>query len=218
LVVGLLLLIALSPLMLLIALLIKLTSPGPALFRQVRGGLRGKPFPLVKFRTMRGDREPDAKELVPLEHPEVTRLGRWLRRLKLDELPQLIHVVRGEMSLVGPRPTLLDQSEAYDDFRRQRLLVRPGVTGLAQVYSHALASWDERILYDIAYVRRCRFTLDLWILLRSVWVVIRGERHTARPFRQTRFARYVEIPDGYGEATDAAAPGVPVTNSAIPPR
>ena len=108
-IVACLLLLALSPVLLLAALLVKLTSRGPLFFTQERAGREGVIFRVVKFRTMRGDRTPDPKELVPLEHPEITRVGRLLRRLKIDELPQLILVVAGDMSLVGPRPTLPDQ-------------------------------------------------------------------------------------------------------------
>ena len=124
------LLIVLSPVLLLAALLVKLTSPGPILFVQERAGLNGAVFRLLKFRTMLGGRRPDAKELVPLSHPDITPVGRLLRRFKVDELPQLVNVLTGEMSLVGPRPTLPDQVAAYDEFRRQRILVRPGITGL----------------------------------------------------------------------------------------
>jgi lipopolysaccharide/colanic/teichoic acid biosynthesis glycosyltransferase len=192
------LLIVLSPLLLGIALLVKLTTPGPVFFTQQRGGWRGRPFRLVKFRTMHADRRPDPKELVPLSHPEITWVGRILRRSKLDELPQLWNVLRGDMSLVGPRPTLLDQVEAYDVFRRQRLLVRPGITGLAQVYGNSLVSWDERILYDIAYVRLCSFSLDVWILVRTAWVIMAGEKNTTREFASTRFKTAVSPPPGYG--------------------
>jgi lipopolysaccharide/colanic/teichoic acid biosynthesis glycosyltransferase len=101
------------------------------------------------------------------------------------------------MSLVGPRPTLPDQVAAYDDFRRQRVLVRPGLTGLAQVYGNAEVPWDERILYDIAYVRRCSFMMDLGILLRTVLTLLLGEQRTTRPFHTTRYARYVTPPEGY---------------------
>lgn len=187
---GLLLLLC-SPLMLLAAVLIKATSPGPVFFRQVRGGKDGEPFSVTKFRTMRAGRTPDPKEIVPLDHPEITRVGHFLRRLKIDELPQLFNVIRGDMSVVGPRPTLLDQIAEYDAFRRQRLLVKPGLTGLAQVYSSAAASWDERISYDIAYVRLCSPLLDLAILLRTFLVVCLGESRTARPFGSTRYARSV---------------------------
>ena len=192
-----LLLILLSPVLLLAAVLVKSTSRGPVLFVQDRAGWRGIVFRLSKFRTMRGDRTPDPKELVPLDHPEITWIGRILRRLKIDELPQLINVLRGEMSIVGPRPTLVDQVEAYDDFRRQRLLLRPGITGLAQVNGNALMSWDERILYDIAYVRRCGLLMDVGILLRTVVVIPLGETRMTRSFESTKYAEYVIAPDDY---------------------
>jgi lipopolysaccharide/colanic/teichoic acid biosynthesis glycosyltransferase len=192
---ALILLLVLSPLLVLIAALVKLTSRGAVFFTQDRAGKDARIFRLVKFRTMRGDRKPDPKELVPLHHPDITALGYVLRRFKIDEVPQLFNVIRGEMSLVGPRPTLPDQVAAYDAFRRQRLLVRPGITGLAQVYGNSLMPWDERILYDIAYVRRCGFFLDLSILLRTILVVFVGERRMTRRFTNSPFARYVDPPE-----------------------
>jgi len=192
---AILLLLVLSPVLLLAAAAIKLTSRGPVLFAQERGGKNGEPFTLYKFRTMRGARTPDPNELVPLDHPEITGGGWWLRRLKIDELPQLFNVLAGDMSLVGPRPTLLDQVAAYDDFRRQRLLVRPGITGLAQTHGNTLMPWDERILYDIAYVRRCGLFLDLLILARTVLVVFVGEQAMSRPFASSRYAEYVSPPE-----------------------
>ena len=195
LVAALLLVLLLSPVLLLVALLVKLTSPGPSFFIQDRAGKDGRIFRLVKFRTMRGDRKPDPKELVPLHHPDITPLGYVLRRFKLDEFPQLFNVIKGDMSLVGPRPTLPDQVAAYDDFRRQRLLVRPGVTGLAQVYGNSLMPWDERILYDIAYVRRCGFFLDLSILLRTILVVFVGERRMTRPFTDSPYSKFIVPPE-----------------------
>ena len=149
---------------------------------------------------MRGGRIPDPKEIVPLDHPEITSVGRIMRRLKIDELAQLINVLGGTMSLIGPRPTLPDQVAAYDDFRRQRLLVRPGITGLAQVYGNSMVPWDERILFDIAYVRRCGFMLDVSILLRTVLVIVVGERRMTRVFGETKFRSYVSPPTGYGDA------------------
>lgn len=193
-----LLFLLLSPFLFLGLILVRISSPGPIFFRQARCGLRGRPFELVKFRTMRGGRRPDPKELVPLNHPEITAIGRVLRRLKIDEFPQLWNVLKGDMSLIGPRPTLPDQVAAYDEFRRQRLLVKPGLTGLAQVYSSATASWEERILYDIAYVRRCSGLLDLHILMRTVVVVFWGEERTRIPFHQSPFAEYVTPPPGFG--------------------
>ncbi len=194
----------LSPILLLAAALIKLTSRGSLFFIQERAGKNGEIFRLVKFRTMRGNRRPDPRELVPLDHPEITPVGRVLRRLKIDELPQLANVLRGEMSLVGPRPTLPDQVAAYDAFRRQRLLVRPGVTGLAQVFSSASASWDERILYDIAYARSCSAWLDTIILLRTILVILLGEARTTRRFSATQFARLID-PDEPGFPHDLIA-------------
>jgi lipopolysaccharide/colanic/teichoic acid biosynthesis glycosyltransferase len=192
-----LLLILLAPILLIAAVLVKTTSPGPLLFSQDRGGKDGRPFRVIKFRTMRGGRRPDPKELVPLHHPEITPVGWFLRRFKIDELPQLVNVLRGEMSLVGPRPTLLDQVAAYDEFRRQRLLVRPGCTGLAQVNTSAAVSWDERILYDIAYVRRCSFVLDMSILSRTIFVLLVGEERIVRPFHASPYAPVVTPPDDY---------------------
>ena len=191
------LLLAVSPLLLLIALLIKLTGRGPVFFLLDRAGRDGVIFRPYKFRTMCGDRMPDRKELVPLAHPDITTVGRILRRFKMDELPQLINVLKGEMSLIGPRPTLPDQVQAYDDFRRQRMLTKPGITGLAQVYCSAARSWDERILYDIAYVRRCSFLMDMGIFLRTGFTILLSESYTSRPFESTRFADYVTAPSGY---------------------
>jgi len=192
------LLLVLSPALLATAALVKLTSPGTVFFTQERGGRSGATFRLVKFRTMRGDRRPDPKELVPLNHADITPLGRFLRRSKIDELPQLFNVLTGSMSLIGPRPTLPDQVAAYDEFRRLRLRLRPGITGLAQVNGHALASWEERILYDLAYVRRCGFWMDQGILLRTLLVMLLGEERTTRPFASTKYAKYVTPPPGYG--------------------
>ena len=119
------------------------------------------------------------------------------RRFKIDEMPQLIQVLTGHMSLVGPRPTLPDQTDAYDDFRRQRLLVRPGITGLAQIHGNTALSWDQRILFDIAYVRRCSFLLDLSILLRTCWAIPAGDPVQPPSFQETRYAKYVTPPEGY---------------------
>lgn len=187
--ISLLLILLLSPLLLAGALAVKLSSPGPLLFVQTRGGRFGRPFRSMKFRTMRADHVHDIHEVVPLSHPGITRVGRFLRRFKIDEMPQLFNVLRGDMSLVGPRPTIMEQVEAYNDFQRRRLNVRPGITGLAQVNGNAAMSWDERIKYDVYYVDHCGPLMDLGILLKTILVIALGEDRFARPFEQSPYAR-----------------------------
>jgi len=182
------LIVVLFPLLALIAILIKVTSPGPVFFRQTRGGRFGVPFMLIKFRTMRADHVHDIKEVVPLTHQNITPLGRFLRRFKLDELPQLINVLKGDMSIIGPRPTIMEQVLAYDDFKRRRLEVRPGCTGLAQVNGSGELSWDERIKYDVYYVDHLGPAIELLILLKTIAVLILGDHNFSRPFDQSPYA------------------------------
>jgi len=182
-------LVALAPVILLTLLAVKLTSRGPLLFSQIRVGRNGTEFRLYKFRSMRADRTPDPKELVPLSHPDITTVGRVIRRLRIDELPQLVDVMAGRMSLVGPRPTLPDQVAGYDAFQRRRLDVRPGLTGLAQVNGNTLIDWRERIQYDVFYVDHMSMGLDLAILGRTVAMLILGDRRFARPFQDSPYAR-----------------------------
>jgi len=158
------------------ALAVRLTSKGPVLFYQERIGRDGVPFVVVKFRTMvAGDNPifPDATR--------ITSAGRWLRRLSLDELPQLINVARGEMSIVGPRPTLAYQVERYTDRQRLRLCVRPGLTGLAQIRGRNALGWGERIEYDIEYVQTQSVRTDARILLGTLRVVLTGEGAEGHP-------------------------------------
>lgn len=183
------LILLLAPVLVVAATLVKLTSPGPLLFRQERTGRHGKPFYPPKFRTMRADHRHDITEIVPLSHSAITPVGRWLRRLKVDELPQLFCVLRGEMSIVGPRPTIPEQTRAYNEYQWRRQLVRPGVTGLAQVNSAATRSWDERIDYDVYYAAHCGFLMDLGILLKTPLVVLLGEERFARPFAESPYGR-----------------------------
>jgi undecaprenyl phosphate N,N'-diacetylbacillosamine 1-phosphate transferase len=183
-----LLLLLLSPLLILAAILIRLTGSGPVLFSQDRCGRDGRLFRVCKFRTMRAGRAADPEELVPLDHPEITPIGRLLRRAKIDELPQLWNVVRGDMALIGPRPTLPQQVARYTDFQRQRLLLRPGVTGLAQVNGNAAISWEERIKYDVYYVHHASLWLDVKILLLTIRTVVQGETRYARPFGRSPYA------------------------------
>lgn len=175
---GSLLLALAAPLMAGMALAIRLDSRGPVFFRQEREGLRGETFELLKFRTMRdgaADEEPSPDELYlqkPCEDPRVTRVGRWLRRTSLDELPQLWNVVRGDMSLVGPRPLPLWEAERLGLGRR--LVVRPGITGLWQVNGRSSLEPEERVRLDLVYVQNWTLLLDLSILLRTVPAVLAG--------------------------------------------
>lgn len=152
----------LAPLLLLIALSVWLDSGSPILFRQTRVGLGGRPFVILKFRTMHA-----APHALTNPLAAVTRVGKFLRRWGLDELPQLWNVVRGDMSLVGPRPTIPAQVAQYTDSERRRLAVRPGLTGWAQVQGRNALSWEHRIAIDLEYVRRLSPLLDGWIVLRT---------------------------------------------------
>lgn len=181
------LIILCSPILGVAAAAIKLTSPGPLLFKHQRAGRLGIAFQPFKFRTMHHGRRSDAVELVPLDHPEITGVGRFLRRYKIDELPQIFNVLVGQMSLVGPRPDLLEHVEKYTPFKRQRLLGTPGLTGMAQVNGATHISWDERIRYDVNYLAHCTFARDLGILLRTVGVVLRGESAYTRPFEASPY-------------------------------
>jgi exopolysaccharide biosynthesis polyprenyl glycosylphosphotransferase len=173
------------PFWLLIAAAIKLDSPGPALFTQTRIGKNGVPFRCYKFRSMiegADDLRHDLGELNeatgPLfklrNDPRCTRVGRWLRRYSLDELPQLINVLRGEMSLVGPRPNLPEEAEQYQEWHKRRLTVSPGITGLWQVNGRSDLTFDEMVLLDIYYVENWNLTMDLGILVRSLPAVLHG--------------------------------------------
>ncbi|MDO6355566.1 sugar transferase [Caloramator sp. CAR-1] len=173
---SLILLIVLSPLFLIIAILIKLDSEGEVFFRQERAGLNGKPFMIYKFRTMVKNAEKIGDGYYTGENdPRITKIGRFLRKTSLDELPQLINILKGEMSIIGPRPTLMYQVEKYDDFQRKRLLMKPGVTGLAQVNGRNSLSWPERIKYDVYYVENWNLWMDINIFFKTFLVVLKGE-------------------------------------------
>ncbi|MGC8979143.1 sugar transferase, partial [Caldisericum sp.] len=158
------------------AILIKLDSKGPVFFLQERVGKDGKIFRVFKFRTMTTDAPEKTKgKYIDKDNPYVTRVGKILRRTGIDELPQLINVLKGEMSLVGPRPTLPYQVAKYNDFQKKRLLMKPGITSWALIHGRNKLTWDERIKYDVWYVENWSFWLDLKILFKTVWVVATGE-------------------------------------------
>ena len=159
-------LLILSPVIALVALAVRLRLGSPILFRQVRPGLGGKPFTLIKFRTMRDGRDPEGRLLGDAER--LTPFGSFLRSTSLDELPELWNVLRGDMSLVGPRPLLLHYLDLYTPFQMRRHEVRPGLTGWAQVNGRNALSWPERFALDIWYVDHASLLLDLKILILTL--------------------------------------------------
>ena len=160
-------LVVTAPLLAVVAALLLVTQGRPVVFAQVRPGLHGAPFRLYKFRTMRSGDGPDAER--------ITRLGRVLRATSLDELPELVNVLKGDMSLVGPRPLLMSYLDRYTPEQARRHDVRPGITGLAQVSGRNEISWEERFGYDVWYVDHASVWLDIRILVRTVLRVLRRQ-------------------------------------------
>jgi lipopolysaccharide/colanic/teichoic acid biosynthesis glycosyltransferase len=179
-VVSLTAVILLSPVLLLVSLLILLTGGRPIFYNQERLGKDGRIFNFHKFRSMTNDPQRRVDRQVREGDPEVTAVGRIIRRLKIDELPQLWNVLKGDMSIVGPRPALPRYLETYTPRQRRRLAVRGGITCLAQVNGSSHLSWDERIEYDIIYIENQSLWLDLKIILKTVLVVLLGEERYIR--------------------------------------
>jgi exopolysaccharide biosynthesis polyprenyl glycosylphosphotransferase len=178
-------LVLMTPLMVSIAIAIKLSDSGPALFTQTRIGKDGQPFKIYKFRTMVVDAEKRLAELLEKNEndgakfkirrdPRVTEIGSQLRKWSLDELPQLFNILLGEMSLVGPRPALPDETAQYAAHVRRRLAVRPGLTGLWQVSGRSDLTWDESVRLDIRYVENWSFALDLQILWKTISTIFKS--------------------------------------------
>ncbi len=164
-----------APFVAVLAALIRLESPGHPIYQQTRVGKDGRSFPIYKLRTMvRGAEFTGAGLSIQEGDDRITRVGEWLRRYSLDELPNLWNVLRGEMSIVGPRPTIPVQVEQYTERQRGRLTVKPGITGWAQVNGRAALPWSERIELDLWYVEHQSFALDLRILVRTVGMVLSG--------------------------------------------
>jgi sugar transferase EpsL len=177
--------------MLLIALAVRISSAGPAIFRQRRAGWRGKWFSMLKFRTMRADVDPYGASPHSQDDQRMTPLGRFLREWSLDELPQLLNVLAGQMSMVGPRPLYERQAELWNDRQRRRLQVRPGMTGYAQAFGRAALTHEEKLEMDVYYVEHRGFLLDLKIILRTVGNLLSGrgriyeDRYSAAKERET---------------------------------
>ena len=173
-------LIVLMPILLISAILLEVFMPGPLFFKQQRVGKNGRLFNILKFRSMKVDKALEASHDFTRDAERMTPFGKLLRRTKIDELPQLWNVLVGDMSLVGPRPTVKEQTDKYNDYQRQRLNMRPGMTGLAQVNGNISLTWDERFVYDIEYVNNFSVLLDIKILCKTVLVVIMGEEKFKR--------------------------------------
>ena len=180
-------LLLLSPAYVLLTLLVRRRMGPPALFSQLRAGFRGRPFRLYKFRSMTDERDKDGSLLPDAER--LTPFGSFLRRTSLDELPQLWNVLCGTMSLVGPRPLLLEYVPLYDERQKKRLSVKPGITGWAQINGRNALSWEEKFELDVWYVEHRTFWLDVKILAATAWKVLRREgisapgEATMPPFR-----------------------------------
>ena len=167
--------IFLFPLFIITAIFIKNTMPGPIFFIQERVGKDMKVFKIFKFRTMKVDEEAERLLDWSKDEERLTKTGIILRRLKIDELPQLLNVFRGDMSLVGPRPTVEEQVNKYTKHQMIRLRMKPGMTGLAQVSGNTSLSWEKRIKYDIDYIKVFSIVLDFKILIKTIAIVIFGE-------------------------------------------
>ncbi|MDF2713169.1 MAG: sugar transferase [Paenibacillus sp.] len=166
-------LIVLSPLMFMVAVLIRIKLGSPVLFVQLRPGLRGKPFTIYKFRTMAELYDADGRLLS--DEQRLTLFGKWMRRYSLDELPQLLNVIKGDLSLVGPRPLLMEYLDRYTPEQARRHEVKPGITGWAQVNGRNELSWEQKFALDVWYVDHRSFGLDLLILWKTMLKVLRSE-------------------------------------------
>lgn len=189
-VVALIALVLLAPVLGVVAALVRWKLGAPVLFRQVRPGVGGRPFSILKFRTMTDER--DAHGVLLPDSERLTRFGRFLRASSLDELPELWNVLRGDMSLVGPRPLRMDYLELYSPEQARRHEVRPGITGWAQINGRNASSWPDRLAMDVWYVDHRSLWLDVKILFLTVWKVLRREgisadgHATMPPFRGER--------------------------------
>lgn len=164
--------IILLPVFAVIIIAIKRDSKGPAIFKQPRAGKDGKPFTFYKFRTMKTDVDPFGASPKSGQDSRLTKIGIFLREYSLDELPQLFNVLKGNMSLVGPRPLYMEQIAEWDDEQKKRLLVKPGLTGLAQISGRGELTREEKLAFDVEYVRRASLMLDFKIIFMTLWQVL----------------------------------------------
>ena len=165
--------VVLSPILIIVGILIKIKLGSPVIFKQERPGLNEKIFTIYKFRTMTNEKDENGK-LLP-NHMRMTRFGKMLRKTSLDELPELVNILRGEMSFIGPRPLLVEYLLLYNERQKQRHSVRPGLSGLAQINGRNAITWEEKFDYDIEYVENLSFLLDVKIFIQTIIKVIKKE-------------------------------------------
>ncbi len=182
-------LILLAPLLILIAIAIKLESKGPAIFKQERAGKNGKPFIFYKFRTMRANVDPFGPSPKSSKDSRLTKIGRILREYSLDELPQLLNILRGDMSIVGPRPLYLSQIAEWNEGQKKRLFVKPGVTGLAQISGRAEITREEKLELDLKYVETASFLTDARIMLMTIGHVLKRRGIYEKRYSQAEYTR-----------------------------
>ncbi|KPK41975.1 MAG: hypothetical protein AMJ65_08410 [Phycisphaerae bacterium SG8_4] len=182
-------LIVLCPFLVAIGLIIRLSSKGPAVFKQERAGRNGKPFVFYKFRTMRADVDPFGPSPKLGDDPRLTKIGRFLREYSLDELPQLYNIIRGDMSVVGPRPLYLSQIQEWSERQKKRLWVRPGLTGLAQISGRGRITREEKLELDVRYVETASLSGDLRIVLVTIMQVFGRKDIYERRYSQTEYTR-----------------------------
>jgi lipopolysaccharide/colanic/teichoic acid biosynthesis glycosyltransferase len=188
-VLSLLAVIVLLPVFVVIVIAIRLSSKGPAVFKQERAGRDGKPFVFYKFRTMKSDVDPFGASPKSGEDSRLTRVGRFLREYSLDELPQLLNILKGDMSVVGPRPLYVSQMAEWNKRQKKRLLVKPGLTGLAQISGRGELTREQKLELDVKYVETANFSTDIKIILATIAQVFGRKSIYERRYSETEFTR-----------------------------
>jgi lipopolysaccharide/colanic/teichoic acid biosynthesis glycosyltransferase len=188
-VLSLLAVVVLLPVFVVIVIAIRLSSKGPAVFKQERAGKGGKPFVFYKFRTMKLDVDPFGASPKSGEDPRLTQVGRFLREYSLDELPQLFNVLKGDMSIVGPRPLYVSQIAEWNERQRKRLVVKPGLTGLAQISGRGELAREQKLELDVKYVETTNFSTDIKIILATIAQVFGRKSIYERRYSETEFTR-----------------------------
>lgn len=181
--------VILSPVFIAILISIRFSSKGPIIFKQERAGKRGKPFVFYKFRTMKSDVEPYGPSPKSGQDPRLTRVGKFLREYSLDELPQLFNVLIGDMSIVGPRPLYISQIPEWNENQKKRLLVKPGLTGLAQIGGRAELTREEKLDLDVKYVETASLLTDIRIVFETVAYVFKHKNIYEKSYSQTEYTR-----------------------------